>query len=318
MSQFRRMLRWLFFLSGFLTGIIGAIAIFFRNRLVSPPREYLWATPGDLNLAYEEANFPAKDGVQLAGWFVPADSDSRRKGATILLAHGWLWNRLGISAEDALSNIIGATPVDLLRLAYSLHKDGYHIFMFDSRNHGESAAAPPVTFGWQEAEDILGALEYLNGRSDVDSQQIGAIGFSAGANALLYALPQTDQIQAVVLVQPTTISHFARRFAANLAGPLGSLALSLTEILYRAAGGPPFSALNPSFPASQSGDTPILFIQGRGDPWGSTDDVSQMATVSPQARGPLFVDSVDRFGGYQYAVDNPKILTAFFEQHLPE
>ena len=63
--------------------------------------------------------------------------------------------------------------------------------MFDLRNHGESAAHPPVTFGQSEADDLLGALAYLSARPDVDPARLAAIGFSMGANAILYALPQT-------------------------------------------------------------------------------------------------------------------------------
>ena len=46
--------------------------------------------------------------------------------------------------------------------------------------------------------------------------------------------------------------------------------------------------------------------------------VNQMVEATPNARGPLFVDTTHRYGGYQYVIDNPKILSAFFEQHLPE
>ena len=316
MPIFRRVLRWLFLLSGIVAGFVVAIAAFFARRMIKPPRQPLWATPGDLGLAYEAVHFPAQDGLRLAGWFLPA-ADSRRQGSTIALVHGWPWNRLGDAAGDLLSNLTGSTPVDLLRLAFALHQDGYHVLMFDLRNHGESASSPPVTFGQEEARDLLGALAYLNGRAEVDSERVGAIGFSVGANAVLYALAQTGQIKAAVVAQPTTPAIFARRFAADLLGPLGKLVLPLAELLYLASGGSRLRLLRPAA-ATIAANTPVLFIQGNGDHWGSMEDVARLAAAVPQARGPLYVDTTHRYAGYQYIIDNPKIVTAFFEQHLPE
>lgn len=317
MPIFRRVLRWLFLLSGFVAGFVVAVAALFARHMIKPVRQRLWATPGDLGLDYEDVHFPAQDGLRLAGWFLPAAADSRRKGGTIVLVHGWPWNRLGDAAQDLVSNLTGSTPVDLLRLAYALHQDGYHVLMFDLRNHGQSASSPPVTFGREEARDLLGALAYLNGRADVDGERIGVIGFSAGANALLYALAQTLQIRAAIAVQPTTPAIFSRRFAADILGPLGRLALPLAELLYLVSGGSRLSMLQPAATTITAG-TPVLFVQGNGDRWGSMEDVARMAAAVPQARGPLYVDTTHRYEGYQYLIDNPKIVTAFFEQHFPE
>jgi hypothetical protein len=88
--------------------------------------------------------------------------------------------------------------------------------------------------------------------------------------------------------------------------------------MFQIAGGMYFSAYRPSFAAAAAGDTPVLYVQGNGDPWGDVEDVAQIAEATPNARGPLFVESSDRFGGYQYLIDNPQIASAFFEQELPE
>lgn len=316
MGLFRRVLRWFFLLLGIGAGLATAVAAFFAQRLIRPPRQRLWATPGDLGLAYEDVHFPAHDGIRLSGWFIPAGAESGRQGATIVLVHGWPWNRLGTTAEDMLSGLDGSRPVDLLRLAYALHRAGYHVFMFDLRNHGASAAAPPVTFGWQEANDLLGALTYLNGRSEVDNKRIGAVGFSMGANTILYALPQTEQIKAAVAVQPTSAAVYARRYGAYMLGPLAKLVVPLSELIYQMAGGLRFAAMQPSFVASGAGPTPVLFVQGQGDRWGSPQDVTDMAHKTPQAKGPLFVESAHRFEGYQYVIDHPELVASFFEEHL--
>ncbi|VAW43429.1 hypothetical protein MNBD_CHLOROFLEXI01-1789 [hydrothermal vent metagenome] len=318
MNIFRRVLRWLFILGGFTAGLIVTIAALFAQRLIRPLRQPLWGVPSDLDMPYESVTFPAADGVRLSGWFIPAASNSTRKGATLIFVHGWGWNRLGEAATDALATITAASQVDLLRLAYSLHKDGFQLLMYDSRNHGESGAQPPMTFGETEAQDVLGAVAYLCGRPEVAANRIGVIGFSAGANALLYTLPQTDQIQAAIAVQPTTPAHFAERFAAHLLGPLGKAVVPVAELIYQQAGGQRLQEFRPGTAAAQAGNVPVLYIQGENDPWGSAEDVALIAASTPTASGPLFVEATDRYAGYQYLINNPAIASAFFEQHLPE
>ena len=318
MNIFRRVLRWLFILGGFIAGLIVTIAALLAQRLIHPLRQPLWGKPSDLDMPHEAITFPAGDGVRLSGWFVPAPANATRKGATLIMIHGWGWNRLGEAATDVVANLTAASPVDLLRMAYSLHKDGFHLLMYDSRNHGESGDQPPMTFGKTEAQDVLGAVAYLQGRPEVAANRIGAIGFSAGANALLYALPQTAHIQAAIAVQPTTPAHFAERFAAHLLGPLGKAVVPITELIYQQAGGRRLQEYRPGTAASQAGNIPILYVQGEGDPWGSAADVQQMAAATANASGPLLVEATDRYDGYKYLINNPAIAAAFFEQHLPE
>ena len=316
--SFQRALRWFFLITGFVGGLAGALAVFLSRLAIRPPRQRLWATPADLGMAYEDVQFPAQDGVRLSGWFIPATASSRQKGATIIIVHGWLWNRLGAAADDLLSRMSGMTPVDLLRFAHSLHEEGFNLFMFDLRNHGESAMATPVTFGRREADDLLGALAHVRSRSEVNTGRIGLVGFSTGANVVLYTLPRTTEVQAAVVVQPTSMAIFLKRYSAYMLGPLGYLVLPLAELLYRAAGGPALASMRPSMVAAGIDETPVLFVQGEGDDWGTTEDVAAMAAATPQGRGPLFVETADRAGGYQYVVDRPGIVTAFLEQHLPE
>jgi len=318
MILFRRMLRLLFVLAGLLAGLVAVLAAYFARQLVSPPRLRLWVTPGELGMPYDNVQFPALDGIRLSGWFIPAPAHSRRKGATVIMVHGWPWNRLGTTAVSLLDKLTNSQSVELIRLAHALHQDGFNVLMFDLRNHGESAAAPPVTFGIEESKDLLGAVAFVKTRPEVDPQRIAAIGFSMGGNTVLYSLPQTREIQAAVAVQPTSVGGFAERYGRDNLGPLATFILPLAEMLYRMKGGRPFHDIRPGSASAHAGRVPVLYIQGSGDAWGSAADVAQMAAATPNPSGPLFVESTHRFDGYQYLLNNPQIATAFFEQHLPE
>lgn len=316
MNLFRRVVRFVFFLFGLAAGVVAGLAAFIAQRMIRPERQQLWLTPEDLGLPYEKIHFPAQDGLRLAGWFLPAANPDVRDRATVVMVHGWPWNRLGEAATDLVSNLSSASPVDLMRLALTLHREEYNVLMFDLRNHGESAAKPPVMFGLQEARDLLGALAYLKDRDDVNADKIGVVGFSVGANTLLYALPYTKDIKAGVAVQPTTPSVFAEGFASYLLGSLGKLVMPLAEMFYVAAGGIRLADYRPAAAAAGAGDTPVLFVQGEGDRWGNVADVEGMAASAPRGGRALVVEGMHRFDGYQHVLDHPGLVLDFFETNL--
>jgi pimeloyl-ACP methyl ester carboxylesterase len=291
--------------------------------IISPPRQRLWASPSDLGMPFEEVQFPARDGLRLSGWFIPtgesaAETEFETDSAapTLIFVHSWPWNRLGTAAETVFNDIPGSSPIQLIHLAQSLQRRGYNILMFDLRNHGQSATSPPVTFGLREADDLLGALDFLIRREDVDQQRIGVISFAMGANATIFALPRTDALRAVVAVQPASPAKFSSRYAYSLFGPLGSLVLRLAHLIYLIVGGLRFSAIEPAFAAAGAGDTPVLYVQGTGDRWGSIDNVKYIARHTPNAVRPLYVETNGCYSGYQYVVDNPEMLDIFFREQM--
>lgn len=313
---FRRVIQFLGVIAGLIATAVALMVAFTTKRMVAPARQSLWADPADMGMEFENVDFPAQDSVRLSGWFIPAAKAENRDGATVIFVHDWTWNRLGDAAADVLANLSGTTPVELLRLAHALHNEGFNILMYDQRNHGESAPHPPVTFGLSEANDFLGAVAYLRTRPEVDKTRIGAIGFSMGANAILYALPQTDQVGAAIAVQPMTIGTYAEGYAEDLLGMPSKFILPLVDAAYAAVSGVSLSALQPGFAAAGAGSTPVLFVQCKEDRWGSLEDADRLRAVTPVGEGPLYVDGDHRYQGYQYMIENPRIAVTFFERYF--
>jgi pimeloyl-ACP methyl ester carboxylesterase len=135
----------------------------------------LQTTPEDAGLPYETVEFPSRDGLTLFGWFIPGWTD-----AGIIMVHGF-----------------GSRGIHLLTHALALAKYGYNILLFDLRAHG-SSGGDTTTGGWLEPEDLLGAVDYLQAREEVDPDKIAAFGISFGALISLRTAAQSEAIRGVV------------------------------------------------------------------------------------------------------------------------
>ena len=154
--------------------LIAVAWIGMERALRRPPRAEEHR-PADYCLPVEEVSFPSRDGLRLAGWFVPGGN-----GATIVLLHGY-----------------GRSRAELLPHADYLHRAGYSLLMLDFRSRGESEGKI-VTVGVKEPLDVLGTLDYLKSRPDVDSVRIGLQGVSLGAMAGLIAMAQSPEVKGLV------------------------------------------------------------------------------------------------------------------------
>ena len=193
--------------------------------MVVSQRQPITRNPADVGLAYEDVEFNATDGVRIKGWFLPGPEPAPARGPTVVIVHGWMWNRAG--------NVAGLVPfkdrdVDFLPNARALHDAGMHVLMFDLSNHGESGSRFPMTFGAWEGRDLVGAMSYLRMRPDVDPVRIGILGTSMGGNTALEAAPYCQPIPAMLLIQPNRAGTFISRFARDHLGKRGPAILHPT------------------------------------------------------------------------------------------
>src|SRR5262249_60163667 len=71
----------------------------------------------------------------------------------------------------------------MLRRARLFREAGYNVLLYDARACGESTG-DFVTFGFHEAEDLLGAVEYLRTKK---VERIACLGVSQGGATILFA-----------------------------------------------------------------------------------------------------------------------------------
>lgn len=130
--------------------------------------------PSDLPFQAEEVSFVGGDGLRLAGWYLPSAN-----GATIILLHGYGSNRLMMRWH-----------------AETLIKAGYGVLMYDERASGESDGQRR-SYGWEDAPDVGGALDFLNSRKSEGQAKIGIVGCSIGGQIALQGAAKYPQIAAV-------------------------------------------------------------------------------------------------------------------------
>ena len=136
--------------------------------------------PNVYSLEYEEVRFPARtDGLQIAGWYIPSDENQK----VIILVHGYNNSRTNGFIDE------------FVPFASKLHKAGFSVMMIDLRGHGQSADAR-FTFGVKERWDVLGAVDWLEGRG-YQPGKIGVLGYSLGAGSIIGAAAEETDIGAV-------------------------------------------------------------------------------------------------------------------------
>jgi uncharacterized protein len=160
-------------------GYLGYLTLEGSRRIVSPgrrpfvPAEGEPATPADLGITYQDVTFTTEDGVSLSGWLIPA---ARKTRATVVLMHGYSWNRLPWLA--------GFVPWLQRR---------YNVLQFDFRGHGDSDDAL-ITLGTLEQRDVAAAVHFLTGRG---LGPIALMGVSMGGSVAIMAAPDLP-VAAVV------------------------------------------------------------------------------------------------------------------------
>ena len=126
----------------------------FEHHQVYHPDRILIATGAELGRPFDELSLKTSDGIELHGWFYPANQDSPRAKWAALVCHG---NAGNISHR--------------LELCAELLRSGLNVLLFDYRGYGRSGGRASEEGTYLDAE---AAYEWLRQR-----------GF-AGANTIVF------------------------------------------------------------------------------------------------------------------------------------
>jgi fermentation-respiration switch protein FrsA (DUF1100 family) len=208
--------------------------------LFYPQRELL-LTPDRVGVAYRDISFVAADGVELHGWFLPAETEAAPgEACTVLFMHG--------NAEN-ISTHFGAV--------WWLPAKGYNVFLFDYRGYGRSAGEP--TLPGLHLDDAA-ALETAFAMRGVDPGKIVVFAQSLGGTVAITALAQSPYRHRIrALITESAFSDYRGITREKLAGfwltwPLQwPLSLTMND------------DYNPLEAIGKISPTPVLIIHGLAD-----------------------------------------------------
>ena len=135
--------------------------------------------PKDILLSSNDINFESDDGTDLFGWLI----QGKPGFPAVIIAHKYGSNR-------------SVTLVKLEGLITKLNKQGYYIFLFDFRGHGQSGGRSAL--GFKESDDVAGAVKALIKYKQI-SHRFAVLGVGMGAIASAKAFNSVDEVKVVLL-----------------------------------------------------------------------------------------------------------------------
>lgn len=225
-----------------LTGLVlfTAISAVFAWKFTSAMRKPQSENPQIFLGQFETVAFSARDGVPLAGWYVPCPG---AKTAVVLL-HGH-----------------GSNRSQMLARAKFFRAQGFAVLLYDARGHGLSGG-DHVSFGWYETRDLLGALDFLRARG---FHAFGCLGVSMGGATIALAAAELRDMRWAVLEStfPTLTDAVDCRIRRKIHIP-GWLAACLMVPVAEARLGVDIHAISPRDGIARL-PCPVLILSGESD-----------------------------------------------------
>ena len=164
---------------------ITALLYVFQSKFIYFPSRQVLVTPASIGLAFDEVRLQTEDGVSIAGWYVPADEDSK----IVLFFHG---NGGNISHR-----------LDTIEI---LHRMGLSVLMIDYRGYGQSEGSTDEQGTYLDAE---AAWRYLVEERQFEPERIIILGRSLGGGVASWLAWQHPPKALILEASFTSVTDMA-------------------------------------------------------------------------------------------------------------
>lgn len=282
---------------------------------VSPTRTPILKRPSDVGLDYEDVFFPALDGVNLEGWFMPAEGNR-----VVICNHFMGANRQGFPAH--LREWRRNTPgfeIDFLPRYKALHDAGYNVLAYDLRNHGQSAESNGGNLGMGilEARDVVGSVRYIRNRPDTADMDVNLMSLCFGCVATFNAMnvypEEFEGVKSFIAVQPLSADAFITSMGGRMR--LKDPVDDFSRILNRYTG---FRVSDVQMPKiAHAVKVPTMLVQVRKDFMTLPSDLEAIyANLRTDDKKLLWIEGTNvRFEGYRYFENKPQEMIEWFDSH---
>lgn len=291
------------------------------NTFIKPFQAPVFDEPENYGLEYEDVSFSANDGVKLSGWLIKGDTDK-----VIIQSHfGVQCSRSGYTPEGRGIFKFYGQDIRFLRQAKYLNDAGYTVLMYDFRNHGNSdeGSLPYVSWGEEEAKDVIAAVDYISHHKDYQNASIGLMSICMGQGASIAAfgmeegLKQYPQIKTMISVQPMDYPCFV-----NAMGLPKFMVNSTTRAIKKQTGRD-FNSTSWR-PFVKDVNVPTLVIQNKNDGYLDADFVNGVYDDLTVDKELMWIDIPKQKGGanpnraaaYQWIGENPEPILGWFNKYI--
>jgi len=282
-----------------LMGAIFAVSLYIVDTITRPQKRTFFDSykfsPFELDLPAEEVLFAPKEGEhKVSGWYIPSP------GATtnVIVSPGYR-----------------SPKADVVGIAAILWRAGHNVLAFEYHGHGLDVGTP-ITLGYSEINDFLGAVAYAKERAP--ETRLGVIAYSMGAAVAIMATARSKDVEALIADSAfaTHISvvdfHFRRVFHL----PSIIVAWMADNLLWWRAGYH-FNQVEPLRDIAKIAPRPILIIQGGKDSIVDPRDGPLLFAAAQEPKEILLLPNADHCGSYfEDRVAYAKKITNFFDLHL--
>lgn len=287
---------------------------YLSDMMVKPHQSPLFDNPENYDLKYEDVAFEASDGVTIRGWLIDGGNDK-----IIIQSHfGVQCNRAGYCPKGKGIIKPWKQNISFLRQATQLVSMGYSVLMYDMRNHGESdiGTTPWITWGPEEAKDIIAAVDFIESHSRYKDAKIGLLSICMGSAISTYAfgmengLRNYENVKAMIAVQPLQYQKFVDAF-----GMPRFLQRSSAKLNKQRTG---IDMVQTSFLDDVCQiNVPTLVVQNSNDPWTEMSFVdSYYANLTVEKQMLLLDLEKNRFAAYEHLGSNPNGIYEWFDKYM--
>ncbi|MGD0707404.1 MAG: alpha/beta fold hydrolase [Anaerolineaceae bacterium] len=286
-----------------LLGVLLVLFLFFTTCIglsfvvTHKQSQSVHSSPAEFGLRYKDIPLLTSDGIQLRGWWIPAEGST----CTIIFLHGYA----------------GSCDPDLKYVPF-FHEKGFNVVMFDFRAHGRSDGAF-TSMGYLEKQDCLAAVDFALSKG---SHSIGMLGFSMGGRVALLTAPEAPAVQAVISdggparITTVIVAELTRKGVPHA---LAAVLAFMTELGMSIRCGVNLFDQEPYAQCRHLAPLPVLFIHGDHDPNTRPAELERMVREAGENAICWRVPEaghrdVDAFRPEEYV----QKVTAFFERWLPE
>lgn len=273
--------------------IFGFVPYFLVDRVVIkgftlPDKENTEYVKTAFTVPREDIALTASDGVNVSGWWIPADHPR----GTVVLVHG-----------------LNRTRIEMAKKVEPLHAWGFNCILIDLRHHGTSGSHP-TTFGLTEQLDVRAAVDFALTKFD---GPVVLWGVSLGGATVTLEAAGDSRVKGLITDSaydslPNTVRHhlsLARGFRIRgvpilkLVPPWPTASIVLFWMKQRGEFDP--EAVDVLAAAAKMRDRPSLFVNNSGDIRIPHEIGAEMARLAGPKSHNLLTDSKSHGGAWRDA-----------------